>query len=77
MTARHLAEASALMLAAEQVEELTCMQLQETARTVHPFNVGRHCVEWEVAVCSMESDGCIVFIRHSCGLGVEVLGAVA
>lgn len=77
MTARHLAAPSAIMLAAEQVEELTCMRLGETAQTVHPFNIGRHCVEWEVAVCPMESDGSLVFIRHDCGLGVEILGAVA
>lgn len=77
MSARHLAPASDLMLAAEQVEELTCMKLAETAETAHPFNTGRHCVEWEVAVCALESDGCVVFIRHSCGRGVEVLGAVA
>jgi len=75
MIARHLADPSLLMLAAEEIEESTCSALLDAGDVIRVFDMGRHC-EFP-PMCVLESDSAGTFIRHDCGLGVERLAVLA
>jgi hypothetical protein len=75
MIARHLAAPSPLMLAAEEIEALTCTVLLAVGAEIRVFDMGRHC-EFP-PMCVLESDSAGTFIRHDCGLGVERVAVLA
>ena len=76
MIARHVAAPSPLMLAAEEIEALTCTVLLAVGAEIRVFDMGRHCTPFP-PLCVLESDSAGTFIRHECGLAVERLSVLA